>query len=68
MTQMQALKKHLMAGKAITPLEALEDYGVFRLGARIWDLKREPHNLLIERKLVLIEKAGKRVMQYKLAK
>ena len=34
---------HLKSGKSITPLEAFSKYGCFRLGARIWDLKKKGH-------------------------
>lgn len=33
----------LQAGKAITPLEALDELGCSRLGARIYDLKQQGH-------------------------
>jgi len=33
---LQALK----SGRKITPLEALAEFGCFRLGARIWDLRQ----------------------------
>jgi hypothetical protein len=35
------IRKHLESGKSITPLEALSRYGCLRLGARIYDLKRD---------------------------
>jgi len=62
---MQALKKHLMKGKKITPIEAEDKFGCMRLSGRIYDLKHSPHNLLIEKKLILTN-SGKRVAQYKL--
>ena len=40
-TQKEAILRHLQSGKTITPLEALNLYGCFRLGARIWDLRNE---------------------------
>lgn len=40
-SQNEKVKGHLVSGKTITPLEALRLYGCFRLGARIWDLKRK---------------------------
>ncbi len=36
---------HLYAGKSITPLEALELYGSFRLGAIIFDLRADGHKI-----------------------
>ena len=41
---------HLKSGKSITPLEALREYGCFRLGARIYDLKKDGHP--IQKKMV----------------
>lgn len=35
------IREDLLAGKSITPLEALRDYGSMRLGARIHSLKRK---------------------------
>ena len=34
---------HLISGKSITPIEALELYGSFRLGAIIFELRDEGH-------------------------
>ena len=39
MTQNEALLNHLMTGRSISPLEALGLYGVFRLAARMFELK-----------------------------
>lgn len=38
-TQLDHLKAHLKSGRSITPLEALGLYGVFRLAARVKELK-----------------------------
>jgi hypothetical protein len=35
--------------KSITPLEALNLYGCFRLAARIYDLRQKGHNILTNR-------------------
>jgi hypothetical protein len=40
-TQKSKVKKHLESGQSITPIEALERYGCFRLAAIIWTLKHE---------------------------
>ena len=45
MTQTEMILAHLKNGNSITPLQALREYGCFRLGARIWDLKRAGHNI-----------------------
>ncbi|WP_420013315.1 helix-turn-helix domain-containing protein [Tateyamaria sp.] len=34
---------HVQLGKSITPLEALDEFGCFRLGARIYGLKQAGH-------------------------
>ena len=38
---MECLRRHLIAGATITPLEALKQWGMFRLGARIHELRRK---------------------------
>lgn len=47
----------------ITPLQALKLYGCFRLGARIWDLRRAGYDI----HTTLVETCGKRVARYRLA-
>ena len=39
MTQNNKLLNHMMTGRSISPLEALGLYGVFRLAARMFELK-----------------------------
>ena len=41
MTQTDAIRAHLLTGAPITPLEALDRYGCFRLAARIIELRKE---------------------------
>jgi len=36
---------HLQKGLPITPLDALNLFGCFRLGARIWDLRHDGWNI-----------------------
>jgi hypothetical protein len=43
MTQNKEILAHLKEHKSINPLQALELYGCFRLGARIYDLKQDGH-------------------------
>ena len=45
MTQNQKILRHLRDGKAITPLEALGLFGVYRLAARIGELRNAGHNI-----------------------
>jgi hypothetical protein len=63
MNQNQQILNHLRNGKSITPLEALNEYGCLRLGARIHDLKRAGHNIASES----VELPnGKRVASYRM--
>lgn len=45
MTQCEKIKRHLDIFGAITPMEAMQEYGIMRLGARIWDLKASGENI-----------------------
>ena len=44
-SQVALILNHLKSGKAINPMEALEKYGCFRLGAVIFVLKDEGYNI-----------------------
>lgn len=62
MTQTEAIRAALESGMELTPLDALERYGCFRLAARIDELREL--GLQIE---TVIEKAGaKRYARYRL--
>lgn len=65
MTQQDALLSYLLEGHKITPLEALDKFGCFRLGARIYDFKKR--GFLIEDEMIEVS-SGKKVKQYWLAK
>ena len=41
MTQTDAIRSFLLEGNSLTPLDALEKFGCFRLAARIDDLRQE---------------------------
>lgn len=41
MTQTEQIKSHLVEGKSITPMDALREYGCFRLAARIDELRKQ---------------------------
>ena len=45
MSQEQQILEYLKTGKSITPLDALNKFGCFRLGARIWDLRKKGHHI-----------------------
>ena len=62
-SQNTAILAHLKRGHRITPIEALNKFECFRLGARIFDLKAEGHR--IEKEMVPTS-TGKRVAEYRL--
>ena len=41
MSQTNQLRAALLAGRSLTPMDALRDFGCFRLAARVADLRRE---------------------------
>ncbi|NBO61296.1 MAG: hypothetical protein EBU82_10045 [Flavobacteriia bacterium] len=55
--------EHLISGKSITPIEALELYGCFRLAARIHDIKKSGADITCEE---IETSKGKRIASYKL--
>lgn len=60
MTQKQNILQHMRTYGSITPLEALQRYGCFRLGARIADLKADG----VKIKTTMIKENGKRYASY----
>ena len=63
MTQAEHILAYLKTGGSLTPLDALERFGCFRLGARVWDLKERGYNIISER---LTVPGGKVVARYTL--
>jgi hypothetical protein len=61
MTQNDMLLVALRNGEHVTPLSALEQFGCFRLSARIWDLRNEGHPIS---KKMLTTPQGKCVAEY----
>ncbi len=61
-SQNEAVKKWLESGKSIDPLTALEHLGIFRLGARCFDLRKQGLPITT----TMVEKNGKRFASYKL--
>ena len=47
-TQEENILSHLESGKHLTPLDALELYGCFRLSARIFDLKKKGYAIMMK--------------------
>lgn len=62
MSQKDEIWIHLKRGHSITPIEALEMFGCFRLSGRIRDLRDEGMDIKTE----MIEKNGKRFARYSL--
>ena len=48
MTQRERILKYLDDFGSITPLEALADLGIMRLGARIYDLRKNGYPIVSE--------------------
>lgn len=61
-SQNEEILDWLREGKSITPLEALENFGCFRLGGRIYDLKQAGHRIVTE----TVTNNGKRYASYSL--
>lgn len=61
--QADAILHWLREGNSITPIQALNVFGCFRLGARIWGLKRRGWN--IETNMITTA-SGKRVAEYRM--
>lgn len=66
--QTKAVADYLMRHGRLTPLVALQKLGTMRLGARIWELRRE-HGMSITRvmKTVRTRDGQTRVAEYRLA-
>lgn len=62
-SQNAAILKHLQSGKHINPIQALNNYGCFRLGARIYNLKKMGYKI---RTRIIVVKSGKHFSQYSL--
>ena len=63
-SQSSKILAYLKEGNGITPIEALNLFGCFRLGARIADIKKMGYNIVTE--MVKVGD-GKRVAKYHLA-
>lgn len=64
MSQNTQVLKHLQSGRHITALEALGLYGVYRLAARILDLRKAGHAIESEHAFDI---NGKSYARYRLA-
>lgn len=65
--QKDQILEHIEKYGSITPLEAQRLYGCMRLGARIWDLRKDGYEIV--REIVEVEtRSGKaRVARYRMA-
>ena len=64
-TQKSVVRQHLLDGNSITPLEALNRFGIFRLAAVVHELRDEGLNIITEKFQV---SPKKRVAKYYLKK
>lgn len=62
-SQAQRILEYLQLGNGITPLEALNLFGCFRLSARIADIKKQGYPVVSE----VVSVNSKRVARYHLA-
>jgi hypothetical protein len=60
-SQAKKILAYMQAGNRITPIDALERFGSFRLGARIADLRADGHEIKSE---FVKTATGKRVKAY----
>ena len=63
-TQNERILNYLSNGKGITPIEALNKFGCFRLAARISDLRKSGHTIWTDN----VTKNGKTFASYSLSK
>ena len=59
-TQNKKIRAHLLSGKSITPIEALNLYGCFRLAARIRNLKDQG----VDIDKIMVDVGRKKVAMY----
>lgn len=67
-SQSKRIRKHIESGKSLTPLEALHYFGCFRLGARIFELKKQGMPIITEMIDIVSDGVIKQVAKYKLEK
>jgi len=63
-SQANAIRAALKSRRKLTPMDALKDFGCFRLGARIYDLRRQGMKI----KSRLKDIGGKHVAEYYVGK
>lgn len=63
-TQSEKILTYLSKGKGLTPIDALNKFGCFRLAARIADLRSQGYTIWTD----TVTKNGKTFASYKMAK
>lgn len=63
-SQNDRILKHLKRGKTISPLEAMGVFGVYRLAARIFELRQDGHEIV---KTIKDDGQGRTYAEYSLA-
>jgi hypothetical protein len=63
-SQRQEILRHLAKGRTLTPLEALEKFGTFRLAARIEEIRHDGFKVNTE----MVKVGGARVARYRIAR
>lgn len=63
-TQAQKIVDYLATGRGLTPLAALRKFGTLRLGARVYDLRRQGHDIESRR----VKRNGATVAEYRLSR
>lgn len=63
MSQTSAILSHLKAGRCIDPMMALQKFGSFRLGARIFELRQAGYRISCK---LIKTRTNKRIGVYKL--
>ena len=61
-SQSEQIAGWLQRGYGITPMDALENFGCFRLGARIYDLRKAGMDIVTE---IVTTTRGKHVARYR---
>ena len=58
----ERILEYLQKGNSITPIEALDKFGCFRLSARIWELKKDGYDI----ETVIETNGNKKLASYRL--
>ena len=64
-TQTTQILLHLKAGNTINPLQALDMFGCFRLGARCWEIRKMGFNVLTK---LIKTNSGAMIAEYSMGK